>query len=460
MNFRIQNARPGRAISAIVALSGWLSSAASSAQQMPAQLSLEEAQRLARLYNPGFRQVENDADVQAAAVRARYGSFLPTLSTNLGFGGGHSWTQSALDDFGRPITDPRTVETESSSASQGLSLGLTLFDGGANLRNLSAARANQRATDARINEQANALRARVGRDYFAALRAQQAIELEEKLLAARKEDLERKEKQLAVVASKYIDVLSARVNVAQAEQSVDQARGNAEKARIAVRQTLGIEGNASFSLSSEPPSVFDPATLNEDALVQRALAASPTVLAAHSALAAADRSASVARATRWPRTTGSVGFNRSTSARGYDAIGTFDLPNRSFSFNLGASLPLFSQFSTSANIAQADAQERDQQENLRNARLTVEANVRAALIDLRSAYRTVEIAQLKADLSREQLSVAEEEYRLGVTGMDYFRLQQIVDQEATAQRQLLEARFTFIAALFTLEERLGGPLER
>ncbi|MGH7471016.1 MAG: hypothetical protein ACRENP_23960, partial [Longimicrobiales bacterium] len=44
-----------------------------SAQQIPAQLTLEEAQRLARLHNPEFRQAENDAGPAAAAVRARYG---------------------------------------------------------------------------------------------------------------------------------------------------------------------------------------------------------------------------------------------------------------------------------------------------------------------------------------------------------------------------------------------------
>jgi outer membrane protein TolC len=430
------------------------------AQQIPQQLSLEEAQRLARLHNPEYRQAENDAGPAAAAVRARYGSFLPRLSTSMGFGGSHSWTQRTLDDFGRPISDPRTIETESSNASQGASLGLTLFDGGANLRQLSVARAEQRATDARIAERANQLRAQVARDYFSALRMEQAIVLEERLLAARKDELERKEKQLAVVASKYIDVLSARVQVASAEQAVDQARGAAEKARIALRQSLGVEGATSFSLATEPPTVFDPATLRAEALVQRALTSSPTVLAAQANVSAADQRTSVARVARLPTIQGSMSFGRGTSAQGYDAIGEFDLPNRSLSFNLSASLPLFSQFTTSAQIAVASAGELDARENLRRIRLTVEGNVRGALIDLGSAYRTVEIAQLKADLSREQLSVAEEEYRRGVTGMDFFRLQQIVDAEATAQRQLLEARFNFVNALFNLEERLGGPLER
>jgi outer membrane protein len=206
--------------------------------------------------------------------------------------------------------------------------------------------------------------------------------------------------------------------------------------------------------------VFNPAGLNGDALVQRALASSPTVLAATASLAVADRGAAAARAARLPTISGNMGFSRGASARGYDAIGQFDLPNRSLNFGVNISLPLFSQFNTTATIASADALEQDMRESLRRARLTAEGNVRSALIDLGSTYRSVEIAQLTADLSREQLAVAQEEYRRGVTGMDSFRLQQIVDTEATAQRRLLEARFNFVTSLITLEERLGAPLER
>jgi outer membrane protein TolC len=440
------------------------------AQRMPDQLTLEEAQRLARLYNPEYKQAENDAGVAAAAVRARFGSFLPSLNSRLAFGGSLGWTQSttqALDEYGRPISSSdslsrvHTEKTPSSNASQGVSLGLTLFDGGANIRYLSAARAAQEETEARIANQSNALRAQVGREYFAAMRAHQAIGLEERLLAARKDDLQRTEKLLGVAASKYIDVLTARLQVAAAEQSLEQARGNAEKQRLTLKHTIGMEGAATFTLATEPPKVFDPATLAADALVSRALTASPTVLAARASLVTADRTAAAARGARLPQIGGSLNFGRTTSVSGgYGAIGQLDLPNRSLGFGIDVSLPLFSRFTTSSNIAQADANEQDRREALRRTRLTAENNVRTALIDLHNAYRTVQIRELTANLRREQLSMAQEEYRRGVTGMDFFRLQQIVSEEATAQRDLLDARFNFITAVITLEERLGSPLER
>ncbi|MGH7459786.1 MAG: TolC family protein [Longimicrobiales bacterium] len=430
------------------------------AQQIPQRLTLEEAQRLAQLHNPEYRRAQNDLEVAAANVTRSYGSLLPEFSSSLGFGGSYSSYLTGTGDLGEVVRGDR-VESQSSSASQGLSLSMTLFDGGANLRGVAAARANQRASDARLFASENLLRAQVSREYFAALRAMQLIALEERLLAARKDDLERTEKQLALVASKYVDVLSARVEVASAERSLDLARGNAEKARLTLKSTLGIEGPAEFSLTTEPPAIFDPLALDENGLVQRTLAGNPGVRAAEAAVRAAGQQASAARGSRWPQITGSIRYNRSARDTAFRAFGELNpSANRDFGFNISASLPLFTGFNTSYNIAQANVAQENARENLRSARLDAELQVRSALIDIRSAYRSVQLAERSAELSRERLTAAQEEYRLGASGMDFFRLQQYVQEEARTERELVDARFTFVTALANLEERLGSPLER
>ena len=48
--------------------------------------------------------------------------------------------------LGRPISEPQRVETTGSSASQGVSMAITLFDGGTNFRSISVAKASERAT--------------------------------------------------------------------------------------------------------------------------------------------------------------------------------------------------------------------------------------------------------------------------------------------------------------------------
>ena len=436
----------------------WFILASAASAQIPQQLTLQEAQRLAGLFNPAYRRTQNDIVVADANVKQSYGRFMPRLSSDLGFNASQASTVTATDDFGQPISGTRRLETESSSANQGVRLSMTLFDGGANLRGVSAAKAQHDAAGARVEQQANQLRAQVAREYFNAMRAEQRIKLEETLLESRKDALVRTEKLLSVASTKYVDVLSARVDVATAEQALDDARGQAEKAKLQLKQTMGLEGAATFTLATQPPEIFDPARLDVNALVSAAVVAAPSVRMAEASLRAADKQAAAARSSRWPQLSGSVGYGRSTSARGYDALGEFNPPNRSLSFGVGVSLPLFSQFTTSYQIASANAQEIDAQESLREQKIVVEAEVRSAVIDLTNAYRTVRLAEQRAELSRERLTAAQEEYRLGA--IQFFQLTQYADQAAQAERQVLDARFQFANGLIALEERIARPLER
>ena len=442
-------------ISAILAA---LSATKLVAQGIPAKLTIDEAQRLAKVNNTDYRKAANDAGPAEANIRQMYGNLMPSLNSSIGFGGSNTSTLSSIDPFGRPISEPRRVESTSSNASQGVSMAMTLFDGGASFRNISVAKAQQRAVNANIASVENALRARVSRDYYNALSALRQIDLEERVLAAREDALNRTQKLLAVAAAKYVDVLSARVDVATQKQAVERARGDAEKMRLQLKQTLGVEGESAFDLTSEPLAVFDPSTLKVDELVARALGANPTVVAAEAQRVAASQGASATRARRWPSVSANMGYSRNANSAGYSSVGEFNPQNRALNFSLGLSLPIFTRFQTTASIAQADARLLDAAEDVRATRLTTEREVRSAHIDLQNAYRTAQLAEERAALERERLAAGQEEYRLG--GITYFQLQQYADGAASADRQALSARFDFVRATIALEEKIGAPLGR
>ena len=82
------------------------------------------------------------------------GAFLPSLNGSLQFNGSSSTRLTGEDDFGRPRRLDSPLTFRSSSASQGLSSQLTLFDGLQNLNNLRAARASADAAGARVEVQA------------------------------------------------------------------------------------------------------------------------------------------------------------------------------------------------------------------------------------------------------------------------------------------------------------------
>jgi outer membrane protein TolC len=170
----------------------------------------------------------------------------------------------------------------------------------------------------------------------------------------------------------------------------------------------------------------------------------------------ARRSLSTARAARWPTVSGNLSAGRSTSAQDYEAFGELNPPNTSWGFGFTVDVPVFNRFATTAQIGQARAQLDDAEASLREARLQVEREVRAALIDLESAYTSVQLAEQSARIARSRLEQGEELYRLGSLG--YTDLQRMFDDVANAERGVVGAYAQFADALLQLEEKLGTPL--
>ena len=442
---------------------GWLLgalllAAPAAAQQVPSRLTIEDALRLAAQHNPSLQKAGNDAEVAGWAVRQAWAAFLPDLRTSLNFNAARSTRYIGEDDFGRPVESPTSLTTESSSASQGVSAGLTLFDGGANLRNLGAKKAEARATDHATRAQGIAVAAQVQRAFYQAMRAQQNIALEEQLLASARDRLERAEALLRLAANDQVDVLGARADVASQQQRLEQARAEAAKARLTLLQTIGVEAGAAFELAGEAPAVFDPESLRVETLVAQAMERSPAVAQRVAQAEAASRRASAARGIRFPTISLTGNYGRNTSTTGYGAVGEFDPKNSSASLGLSVSLPLFSRFGTTVQVAQAAANAEDAALDVRAARLQLETDVRSAHIDLLNAYRSLQLAAQSAQFSRDRLELAQEKFRLGA--VSFTELQNVTDRTAQAERAELDARFAFVTARIGLEEKLGSPIER
>ena len=430
--------------------------APAAAQEVPRQLTLDDAIRIALHRNPAHRRVLNDEDVTAVGELAAWSQFLPTVSANASTGLSRARTITGEDDFGRPVTLPDPIDYRSSSASQGINASVTLFDGLSRVNSLRAARAESRAVAARIRASERGLVGQVSRLYYAALQARQRIALEEQLLASARERLAMTEQQLRVARTHPEDVLGAQVDVARQELALEQARGNARKADLDLLQAMGIEDQPEFELVDGLPSRFDPASLDEDALVARALESAPRVLELAATAAAAEHTAGAARWSRWPQISLQAGVSRGMSLRSNEALFELNPRNRSFSLGLSAQVPLFTRFQTSRQIAQANANAEDAREALREERLRVERDVRAALVDLRNAYRAVDLAERSAELARQRVELAQEKYRLGA--ISFADLQRFIDDAAREERAAVDARFAWINAVIALEQQVGGQV--
>ncbi len=421
-------------------------------------LSLDDAVKTARANNPAFQKTLNDVEVAEADVRQRWGAFLPSVNADLRFSGFTSSRLTGEDDFGEPVRLPEPIDIKGSSAQQGIGLSMTLFDGGGVLRELNAAKAQVTASNARVQAEVLRLHGEVTRQYYRAIRAARLIDVEKQLLKSAQERLQRTESLLRVAGSSPVDVLGARAEVASQEQALARAEAEARKEMLLLQELMGVSGDVAYELTSDLPTPFDPASLDLAELVQRAVNSAPDVIAAQAGTRAADQQASAARSRRLPSISATAGYGRSMSLSSYDALFEMNPQNRAFNFGLTASVPLFNGFRTSAEIARADAARDDARHDQRQAVLRAERQVRAAHIDLVNAYRILELAERKAQLSRERLELAQEQYRNGA--MSFAELQIVIDRTASAEREVVDARAQYASNLSVLEQYVGAPVSR
>jgi outer membrane protein TolC len=142
--------------------------------QLPARLTLVDARRIARENHPGFavqraRMEAADAEEQGTATWLRY---LPTLSLSLGAQVMQSRVLTGTDEFGRSVRLDDPISYRRTDSDFGPSIGrITLFDGGAGLRNARATRAGVRSTRAAVAVEELQLETQLIRAYYEALRA-------------------------------------------------------------------------------------------------------------------------------------------------------------------------------------------------------------------------------------------------------------------------------------------------
>jgi outer membrane protein TolC len=420
---------------------------------VPARLTLEDALLIARERNPQYLQSVHNARAQGPQVRAAWGAFLPDVTANVSFSGSDSRTVTGEDDFGQPVALPQPVNFKGSSSSQSVGARLTLFDGLANLTSLRAARESQDAAESARGAARNRVDAETTRRFYDAIRARQLIVLEERLLASAEQQRENTSRLFRAAGATQEDLLGAEADVANQQATLARARGEAEKAVLALREYLGITEDIVFELQGDLPAAEDPFGLQADSLVRLALSAHPDVRRLEDAAQAAHLRASAARGSRWPSVTLDASYARSASLSSYEALFDFNPRNRSFRFAIGLTYPLFTGFQTSARVAQSDADARSADEQTRAGRLQVERDVRSALIDVQNAFRSVQLAERSSELSSERLRLARERYAIGA--ITFANLQLLIDRAAQEERGLITARYGYGAARAALTERVG-----
>ena len=240
--------------------------------------------------------------------------------------------------------------------------------------------------------------------------------------------------QKAAGVSAAIDVTRARTQLVVAEGLLIVAQNERDRARIDLARALGIDPATPIELADTLASSLGAADVpaGRDAIVARAMATRPDLLAESTRGIAARRTSTAIAAERLPRISveGDYGVNGLTVP---NAIATRQLA-------LQVSIPILDGFHREGRLAEQDAIAQESAVREKDLRQQIAAEVDAALLELRSASAQQAIAAERLRLAEDELAQARERFAAGVAGNI---------EVITAQASLIQARDADIDTRFS-----------
>ena len=464
--------------------------------QAPASLTLDEAVSLARRNNPLFQQTINARRSADANVRSAYATLLPSVSAQMS-----GRYQVAGQQFVQGIALQQSANVMQSSYGIGLNYNISSDV-------LFAPRlfgAQRDAAEADVTGDAERLRGFVTQQYILVLQAKARAALQDTLVITTKGQLELAKARQSVGAGTILDVRTAEVALGQREVAKLQAYNLAEVEMLRLFQLLGVSQPANVTLTTK--FAITPVRFQLDSLLDLARLRHPDLLALKSREKAAGLGVKGAMGRYAPTLSLSTGWGGNASqftnsdflvtrAQAQQVGGlsqclttdslrqgagmpglscntifppltasdeaairsgnNFNFDKAPKSYSVFLSMPIFNNLQRENQLQTAQINRDNVRFTLRSRELQLVMEVTQAQRNLETAVKTVELQEINAQAAREQLSFAEERYRVGAaTFLDVTTSRGTFEQ---AQIDRVNAIYEYHRAFAALESAVGRPL--
>jgi outer membrane protein len=372
----------------------------------------------------------------------------------------------------------------------------------------SLASASSNAARADVAGSAEQVRMLVTQQYLTALASQAKAALQDTIVVQAEANLELAKAKLAVGSGTQIDVGSAEVALGQAQVAALQAHNQVEIDKLTLFQQMGVPQPADVQLVSK--FAVEPLPITLDSALALARSQNPTLKALRARDKVAGLNVRIAQSAYLPTLsfrTGWGGYTQSYTDGNYpvqvarqNAMGRragcfsedslrvgaglpsiaatcsaidfgpadaaaireandvfpFGFTKSPFSFSVGISLPIFDGFSREQRIQEAQAARNDQRYQIRAEELLLTQAVTSAYLTLETAEKTITLQERNAANARQQLALAQEQYRVGAA--TYLNLNDARVTYMTAENARINAIYDYHKAFAALESAIGRPL--
>lgn len=239
-------------------------------------------------------------------------------------------------------------------------------------------------------------------------------------------------------------VVRAQVERDREHQLLISVQNELDKQKLRLARAIGLPPGQALQITDTAPYAplekLDPA-----AAVTTALANRPDYHAAQETIRAAQLQVAAARDQRLP----SLNLDANYGAIGHE-IGS---NQATFAYGLTVRLPVFQGGRIQADVLDAQARLRQAEDRAGDLKAQINNQVRSALLDEQSSAQLVEVARQAQGLAQQQLTLAQDRFRAGVT--DNLEVVQAQQDLAVANENYTNSLYRYNLAKVSLAQALG-----
>jgi outer membrane protein TolC len=244
--------------------------------------------------------------------------------------------------------------------------------------------------------------------------------------------------------SPAIDTLRSQVELQTRQQQLIAARNDLAKQKLSLARVIGLPPGQEFTLTEKAP--YQALTaLPVEVYLQRAYASRSDYQAAQAQVRAAELLRRAATAGHYPTLDVNANFG--------DIGVTPAQSNGTWQVNGGVNIPIFAGGKTHSDVLEAEAQLKQARSQLADVRGRIDFEVRASLLDLRSAADQVEVARSSVDLADQALAQSQDRFSAGVT--DNLEVVQAQESVASAHESYIQSLYAHNIAKIELARAIG-----
>jgi outer membrane protein len=419
------------------------------------KLTLDRAIGIALHKNSTFLKSTSQIDGFKSGVQAAYGNFLPTLDASA------SWQWNKTDQQGL-IVDPVTgqvIDASQSDQRRSYTLGLgsnwTLFDGLANIANLSKTQDELQSAEFTLERIKQDIVFQTMSLYYDIVYTEQLLRVKEDNLKWNEKNLETIKERSRLGAATLADVYQQEVAKGNAELELIVTENDLQTQKKDLLFYLGIdvleEYEFSDSLTAIEIEILN-SNLLEDyqditVLVNQALEQRFDYKSAMLNLQSAKSGVTIAQSGHWP----SLNANANYYWLG-NSLSEVD-KNKNLQVGLGLNIPIFYGWSVSNRVQLAEVQSKISEIEVSDIERDIKRQIQTNYLNLQASQKALVVSEKNISAAKENLKIEEEKYALG-SGKLLDVL--IVNSRYTdALTSLLNSQFAYIVLSQQLKYYLG-----